>query len=714
MTEDVGIRLSLQGRREAAIALQGTEQDLKDVGDAAARAGDQAEQSGRKWERTRGVLGAVGRGAIIGVKLLGGLAVAGAAVGLKTAAGMETARIGFTTMLGSAKRARSFLGDLEKFAARTPFEFPELQTAASSLVSAGIESKKVIPIMSTLGDVTSGMGTGSEGIKRATNALQQMNAAQRISAEDLNQLRDAGIPVYDLLASALGKSKQEVVALKDEGKLGKDALDAMMGALESGKGLERFGGLMEAQSRSLTGRWSTFSDTVTMGLAKAVKPALPLVKDLLVLATDLAERAMPRIESGLRTGVKAVRRFVDGFKGGGGVEGALATLSAPGLPKSTGQIGDSIAKVGDAIEGIDWGAVKDNLGGSVADTISVTGVVVGFLADNIDTLAKYLPFLVAGLVAWKAAQAIANITSVLTIPLVVAQTASNFALAGALRAQTAATATATTTQRGLNTAMRLNPVGMVITALALLAGGLYLLWTRSDTFRGIVMSLWNDALKPFGQWLGSTLLDGLKFIAKGFVDMGRYGVMAWGFLVKAAIKAFDGILWAAEKGLGWVPGLGDKIKGARAAFSEFGDSTIAKLDRVEAKLRKTSEALDIAAKPRTATFTINTIHHTSTTSGDDFVGGMGRRALGGGVMAGRPYVVGERRPELFVPRVSGRIVPRVPDSPADLMDIDPGAFDGTPMGRGRDLPPIHVHLMLDGRELTTAVVDGISDEAARR
>lgn len=38
------------------------------------------------------------------------------------------------------------------------------------------------------------------------------------------------------------------------------------------------------------------------------------------------------------------------------------------------------------------------------------------------------------------------------------------------------------------------------------------------------------------------------------------------------------------------------------------------------------------------------------------------RAQGGPVLPGVPYVVGERRPELFVPAVPGFIVPRVPDS----------------------------------------------------
>jgi hypothetical protein len=38
------------------------------------------------------------------------------------------------------------------------------------------------------------------------------------------------------------------------------------------------------------------------------------------------------------------------------------------------------------------------------------------------------------------------------------------------------------------------------------------------------------------------------------------------------------------------------------------------------------------------------------------------RARGGPVRAGQPYIVGEKRPELFVPNESGRIVPRVPDT----------------------------------------------------
>lgn len=269
-----------------------------------------------------------------GAGIFGGLAVAGATVGVKTAAGMEQAKIGFTTMLGSGQKANAFLQQLSAFAAKTPFEFPELQTAASSLISAGISADKVIPIMTTLGDVTSGMGTGAEGVQRATIALQQMNAAGRITGEDLNQLRDAGIPVYDLLAKATGKSKAEIVKLAQAGKLGKTELDQMMKALESGKGLERFSGLMEKQSASLSGLASTFHDTLTMGLSTAIQPLIPLLKDGMLVAINLVTAAMPKLAAGLATGVTFLQSIGAAFTG--------ATANTKGLSDGAARIATSI------------------------------------------------------------------------------------------------------------------------------------------------------------------------------------------------------------------------------------------------------------------------------------------------------------------------------------------------------------------------------------
>ena len=55
---------------------------------------------------------------------LGALAVGAAKYGVETYAANEKASISFTTMLGSAEKAQSFLDKMKDFAATTPFEFP--------------------------------------------------------------------------------------------------------------------------------------------------------------------------------------------------------------------------------------------------------------------------------------------------------------------------------------------------------------------------------------------------------------------------------------------------------------------------------------------------------------------------------------------------------------------------------------------------------------
>lgn len=322
--------------------------------DTSGMSGDLSEAEGKATSFASGLGGKIGGVfAALGIAKLGTDMVS---LGLKTAGAMENADIAFTTMLGSGEKAQVFLTKLKAFAAATPFEFPELQTAASSLISIGVNADKVIPIMTTLGNVTSGMGTGSEGVKRATVAIQQMIAAGKIQAQDLNQLRDAGIPVYDLLAAATGKTKEQIVAMANAGTLGKKELDAMMGALETGKGMERFNGLMEKQSLSLMGLWSTFQDNLGQGLAGALEPVLPILKDGLGVAATAVAAALSGVATGLQwlvdTG-KAVAASpmipaLTGFFQNVGTTGAKAFMDAgngvQGLAGPIGALSDYIAQ----------------------------------------------------------------------------------------------------------------------------------------------------------------------------------------------------------------------------------------------------------------------------------------------------------------------------------------------------------------------------------
>lgn len=566
----------------------------------AEQAGTQAGErfSARAESRVRAGAARIG-GALRTLTALSiGAGAAMGGVGLKTAAQMETSEIAFTTMLGSAKQAKTFLADLSSFAAKTPFDLPGLQQSASSLISAGIEANKVIPIMTSLGNATSGMGTGAEGVQRATIAIQQMNAAGKIGAEDLNQLRDAGIPVFDLLTAATGKTKEEIAEMADKGKLGRQELEQLMTALETGKGLERFNGLMEKQSASLSGMVSTFKDTFSVGLAEAVKPAIPLLKEGLGAAsTFLAETALPKVKTALAEGVGGINAFGAAWKFN---DGDITSSGFPGFMEGAAY---QIHQMVDGLKELDFSSVDAflgsvnsaggtaapllaDIGGSLAalwpafrefadqaPTIATGGLkllagALGFLADHTDWIIDHMPLIVAGFVAWKVATLALNAAAAATPAIQLALNASRIAaaraemqLAAAHRAQAAsqvaanvANSTGATVAQGATRAtigQRLATLGASVAAKAAAAGQWLLNAALSANPIGIVVVavaalvaglIWFFTQTELGRQIVATAWAGIQAAAKGFVD----------WFMQNALPVIKNVLGVIGAGFNWL------------------------------------------------------------------------------------------------------------------------------------------------------------------
>ena len=186
---------------------------------------------------------------------LGGVAV-------KTAADFEQVSIAMETLIGNTQEAHRFIRDLQQFAASTPFEFTGLLESSKLLMAMGFEAKRVIPIMRAVGDATSALGLGQEGINRIIFALGQMRAAGRVTSQDMMQLTSAGINAWQMLADAAGTSVAEVKKLAEKGAI--DAESALRVILE---GMQRqFGGMMDRQSSTLLGVWSNFRDQLDIML----------------------------------------------------------------------------------------------------------------------------------------------------------------------------------------------------------------------------------------------------------------------------------------------------------------------------------------------------------------------------------------------------------------------------------------------------------------
>ena len=207
-----------------------------------------------------------------GGMLAGGLALGGGllgissafeavSAGIKGAADMEQAQVAFGVLLGNADTAKMVLADLSKFAAETPFEIPELTDAARSLAAFGFGAKDIVPNLRMVGDIASGIG---QPVGEIAEIYGKARVQGRLFGEDINQLTGRGIPIIQELAKQFGVSESQVKKLVEQGKVGFPNLERAFQAMTSEGG--KFNGMMAAQSQTLAGVWSTFTDTVGTAL----------------------------------------------------------------------------------------------------------------------------------------------------------------------------------------------------------------------------------------------------------------------------------------------------------------------------------------------------------------------------------------------------------------------------------------------------------------
>ena len=196
---------------------------------------------------------------------------------MQIAGDFEQTQIAFETMLKSADKANKFMQDASAFANKTPFEFPELINSSKLLLAFGFEADKVLDLMTIIGDTSSGLGAGSEGIDRITRALGQMQAKGRAQAEELLQLQEMGVPANQILQEELGLTGEQVANIGKESIAASKVIDALLRGMD-----KRYGGMMENQSRTAKGMISTLQDTLSnsllrpwgQGLWEGVKPGL--------------------------------------------------------------------------------------------------------------------------------------------------------------------------------------------------------------------------------------------------------------------------------------------------------------------------------------------------------------------------------------------------------------------------------------------------------
>lgn len=227
-------------------------------------------------------------GAVIGAAALGTLIFTtvkeGMTRAITQAAEMEQIEIGFEVLTGGPQQAKQLLGEIKTLAANTPLSFGDLAQAGRQLAAFKEPLETLPDTLRRIGDISSGIGAP---IGEIAELYGKARVQGTLFAEDINQLTGRGIDVISEFATQLGVSTGEVKKLASEGKISFDMLEKAFANMTDEGGT--FADMMERQSKTVAGLWSTLKDNVTMAITAMGAPINDAIRPILAKAIELTE-----------------------------------------------------------------------------------------------------------------------------------------------------------------------------------------------------------------------------------------------------------------------------------------------------------------------------------------------------------------------------------------------------------------------------------------
>lgn len=173
----------------------------------------------------------------------------------------QQTEMAFKTMLQSEEKADALMKQLIRTAAVTPFGVEDVTEGAKQLLAFNVAAEDVNKTLIGLGDVAAGMGLN---LKDLVMLYGTTIAKGKMDTMDLYQFLNRGIPIADEIAKVMGLDVTNAIKeVQKQIKAGKVTSDIFIQAMQSmtAEG-SKFGGLMEAQSKTITGQISNIEDSI--------------------------------------------------------------------------------------------------------------------------------------------------------------------------------------------------------------------------------------------------------------------------------------------------------------------------------------------------------------------------------------------------------------------------------------------------------------------
>lgn len=252
----------------------------------------------------------------VGATLVSYLSLSAAVQGVRNLLGLadasEKTRLRLAALYGGAEAGAQAFAQLRDIASRNGLEFAATADAATRLKAFGIDPLN--GSLQALIDQNARLGGSQQTLEGVILAVGQAWSKQKLQGEEILQLVERGVPVWDLLAKATGKNVVELQKLSEAGKLGRTEIAALIqqiGTSAQGAAAEQlgtFGGLVT----QIKDRWAQFLQSIAdAGVLDYAKQQL---SELLDTAKRLA--ADGTLAQWAQSTANGIRSLAETIKGG--------------------------------------------------------------------------------------------------------------------------------------------------------------------------------------------------------------------------------------------------------------------------------------------------------------------------------------------------------------------------------------------------------------
>ena len=188
---------------------------------------------------------------------------------------LDYTQVTYSALFGDINLARDFVAVLQEHAVNTIFDYSSLESASKKLLAYGIEYKNLMFIMKGLTNLGA-MSGDADAITRISRALGQIYTKGRLTAEEMRQLADAYVPIYEIVQSSFGLSEKDMEKVGDLHIPAYKVINAVVDYAN-----EKFGSVGEAAMYTIVGLQNRVVDTLKVVGSAAMRPLSNAYKSFL-------------------------------------------------------------------------------------------------------------------------------------------------------------------------------------------------------------------------------------------------------------------------------------------------------------------------------------------------------------------------------------------------------------------------------------------------